>query len=130
MPSIKKKKGKTTILVVEDNPDNLITIKAVLQNRYEILEATDGEAGLKTALAELPALVLLDMSLPKMDGLEVVRNIKEDENARHIPVIALTARAMKGDREKTIEAGCDDYISKPIDPEKILAKIEKWAKKG
>ena len=131
-----QKSGKTrnsqlaTILVVEDNPDNLITIKAVLQNRYEILEATDGEAGLKTALAELPALVLLDMSLPKMDGFEVVRNIKEDENARHIPVIALTARAMKGDREKTMEAGCDDYISKPIDPEEILAKIEKWAKKG
>ena len=119
-----------TILVVEDNPDNLITIKAVLQNRYEILEATDGEAGLKTALAELPALVLLDMSLPKMDGFEVVRNIKGDENARHIPVIALTARAMKGDREKTIAAGCDDYISKPIDPEEILAKIEKWAKKS
>ena len=119
-----------TILVVEDNPDNLITIKAVLQNRYEILEATDGEAGLTTALAELPDLVLLDMSLPKMDGFEVVRNIKEDENARHIPVIALTARAMKGDREKTMEAGCDDYISKPIDPEEILAKIEKWAKKG
>ena len=119
-----------TILVVEDNPDNLTTIKAVLQGRYEILEATDGEAGLKTALAELPDLVLLDMSLPKMDGFEVVRNLKEDENARHIPVIALTARAMKGDREKTIEAGCDDYISKPIDPEKILGKIEKWAKKG
>ena len=124
------KMGKTTILVVEDNPDNLITIKAVLQNRYEILEATDGEAGLKTVLAELPDLVLLDMSLPKMDGFEVVQNIKEDENARHIPVIALTARAMKSDKEKTMEAGCDDYISKPIDPEKILAKIEKWAKKG
>ena len=126
----KEEKGETTILVVEDNLDSLTTIKAVLQGRYEILEATDGEAGLKTALAELPALVLLDISLPKMDGFEVVRNIKKDENARHIPVIALTARAMKGDREKTIEAGCDDYISKPIDPEKILAKIEKWAKKG
>ena len=126
---IKEEKGETTILVVEDNLDSLTTIKAVLQGRYEILEATDGEAGLKTALAELPALVLLDISLPKMDGFEVVRNIKKDENARNIPVIALTARAMKGDREKTIEAGCDDYISKPIDPEKILAKIEKWAKK-
>ena len=118
-----------TILVVEDNPDNLTTLKAVLQGRYEILEATDGEAGLKTALAELPDLVLLDMSLPGMDGFEVVRNIRKDENARHIPVIALTARAMKGDREKTMEAGCDDYISKPIDPEEILTKIEKWEKK-
>ena len=115
-----------TILVIEDNPDNMITIKAVLQNKYSILEATDGEEGLKKTLAESPDLVLLDISLPEMDGFTVVRKVKENKETRHIPVIALTARVMKGDREKTIEAGCDDNIAKPIDPEDVLNKIEKW----
>lgn len=118
--------GAATILVVEDNPDNLTTIKAILQSRCDIIEAADGEEGLTAALTKKPDLVLLDMSLPKMDGFSVVKKIKEDQKARHIPVIALTARAMKGDREKTLEAGCDDYISKPIDPEKILKKIDQY----
>jgi len=121
------KAGKSaTILVVEDNPDNMTSIKAVLQNKYEILEATDGEKGLNMALTGQPDLVLLDMSLPKMDGFTVVRKVKEDREAGSIPVIGLTARAMKGDRKKVIDAGCDDYISKPIDPEKVLAKLGKW----
>ncbi len=124
--TVQEKKGTSVILIVEDNPDNLITIKAVLQNRYEILEAANGEAGLQTALAELPDLILLDMSLPKMDGFEVAEKIKADERARQIPVIALTARAMKGDREKILDAGCDDYISKPVDPEVILKKLDGW----
>ncbi len=115
-----------TILVIEDNPDNMTTIKAVLQNKYSILEATDGEEGLKKTLEESPDLVLLDISLPKMDGFTVVKKIKENKKTSHIPVIALTARVMKGDREKIIEAGCDDYISKPVDLEEVLSKIEKW----
>ena len=115
-----------TILVVEDNPDNMTTIKAVLKNKYSILEATDGEEGLKKTLEESPDLVLLDISLPEMDGFTVVRKLKENKETSHIPVIALTARVMKGDREKILEAGCDDYIAKPIDPEEVLNKIEKW----
>jgi CheY-like chemotaxis protein len=126
----KGKKGVSTILVVEDNPDNMITIKAILKDRYEILGATDGEAGLQTALDELPDLVLLDISLPKMDGFEVVGKIKADERARQIPVLALTARAMKGDREQIMEAGCDDYISKPVDPEEISKKVDEWLGKN
>jgi CheY-like chemotaxis protein/signal transduction histidine kinase/HAMP domain-containing protein len=121
-----KTKGIPIILVVEDNPDNMITIKAILQSQYIIMEATDGETGLKMALTKEPDLILLDMSLPKMDGFTVVKKIKENNDAKHIPVIALTARAMKGDREMTIEAGCDDYISKPIDPEYITQKIMDW----
>ena len=117
-----------TILIVEDNPDNMTTIKAILKGAYNILEATDGEEGLNMALSELPDLVLLDMSLPKMDGFEVVGKIKADEKAHNIPVIALTARAMKGDRERTIDAGCDDYVSKPVDPEEVLGKIGEWVK--
>jgi CheY-like chemotaxis protein len=99
-----------------------------LQNKYLILEATDGEEGLKTTLEKQPDLVLLDMALPKMDGLTVVKKIKEDIKSHQIPVIALTAHAMKGDREKIIASGCDDYVSKPIDPEVILKKIEAWTK--
>jgi CheY-like chemotaxis protein len=107
----------------------MITLKAVLQNRYNLIEATDGEQGLNMAFTKRPDLVLLDMSLPKMDGFTVVGKIKEEEKTRHIPVIAMTARAMKGDREMTIEAGCDDYISKPIEPDDVLEKIEDWLRK-
>ena len=118
-----------TILVVEDNPDNMTTLKAILKGAYNILEAKDGEEGLNMTLSELPDLVLLDMSLPKMDGFEVAGRIKSERGDRHIPVIALTAHAMKGDREKTIQAGCDDYVSKPVDPEKLLETIENHLRK-
>ena len=121
-----RKKGMPTILIVEDNPDNRIAIKAVLQGEYNILEATDGEEGLSMALAKQPDMVLLDMSLPEMDGFTVVAKIKADEHCAHIPVIALTAMAMKGQKGKMLEAGCDDYISKPIDPVRTLEKIKQW----
>lgn len=126
VPQRKVSGGRPKILVVEDHPDNMMTIKAVLKDQYEILEAVDGEEGLKKTLGELPDLVVLDMALPKMDGFTVVRKIKENKKAGHIPVIALTARAMKGDKEKIIEAGCDDYISKPADPDGMLQKIREW----
>jgi CheY-like chemotaxis protein/signal transduction histidine kinase/HAMP domain-containing protein len=119
-------KAGAAILVVEDHPDNMTAIRAVLQDKYKMLEATDGEEGLKSALTHLPDLVLLDMSLPKLDGFSVVRKIKGNKEAAHIPVVALTAHAMKGDRENMMEAGCDDYLSKPIDPEETLSKIRKW----
>ncbi|MCK5545649.1 MAG: response regulator, partial [Desulfobulbaceae bacterium] len=126
---VRSKKITPTILFIEDNPDNMITIKAVLQDRYKIVKATDGEQGLKTALTELPDLVLLDMALPKMDGFELVRKIRDNKAVAAIPVIALTALAMKGDRERIIKAGCDDYVSKPIDEEDMLKKIEEWLEK-
>ncbi len=116
------------VLIVEDNPDNMTTLKAVLQDRYQILQATDGEEGLRIASQACPDLILLDIALPKMDGFAVVRQLKDDENLRHIPVIALTAQVMKGDREKIVEAGCDDYIPKPIEPESLLSKIRRWLK--
>ena len=124
----KKIEGTPTILVVEDNPDNMISIKAVLGNQYAILEATDGEDGLKKALAQGPDLILLDMSLPGMDGFAVAGRVKEADETRHIPVIAMTAKAMKGDREMILGAGCDDYISKPIDPDEVMEKINNWLK--
>jgi CheY-like chemotaxis protein/signal transduction histidine kinase/HAMP domain-containing protein len=115
------------ILVVEDNEDNLFTLKAVLAGRYRLLEARDGVAGLDLAVSGRPDLVLLDMSLPEMDGYTVVRRLREEEATRALPVIALTAHAMKGDREKALAAGCDDYMSKPIEPRQLITLIEKWA---
>ncbi len=114
------------ILIVEDNPDNMVTIKAVLQGRYRIIEASDGQVGLDLAARTRPDLILLDMALPKMDGLTVLRRLSEDRDLAAIPVIAMTARVMKGDREEILAAGCKDFISKPIDPVECLAKIEVW----
>ncbi len=115
-----------SILVVEDNPDNMVTIKAVLGREYEIEEAVDGETGLKKAGELMPSLILLDMSLPGMDGMSVLSRLKSNPDTRDIPVIALTAQAMKGDRERMLEAGCHDYISKPIDPDRARKTIAKW----
>ena len=120
--------GSSAILIVEDNPDNMTTIKAVLQNRYRILEATNGEECLRMAAETTPDLILLDMALTKMDGLTVVRYLKDNLKLNSIPVIAMTARVMKGDREKILDGGCDDYIAKPIDPEDFLKKIGEWVK--
>ncbi len=119
---------RVTILIVEDNADNMTTIKAVLQNRYKIVEAADGEEGLRMAAEARPDLILLDMALPKMDGFAVVRHLKDNRELSAIPVIAMTAKVMKGNRKKILAAGCDDYIAKPIDPEGFLKKIGEWLK--
>jgi len=126
--ALQAKEKAAAILVVEDNPDNMTTIKAVLQNRYRIIEAVDGETGLRMAAEVMPDLILLDMALPKMDGLAVVRHLKNNGKLSQIPVVAMTAQVMKGDREKILKAGCDDYIAKPIDPEGFLKKINEWLK--
>ena len=116
--------GKT-ILIVEDEPRNLKLLRDLLQRfGYEILEAFDGEQGVKLAGEKMPDLILMDIMMPKMDGLEATRIIKADEKTKHIPIIALTSYAMKGDREKTIAAGCDGYIAKPIDIKEVLKAIE------
>jgi two-component system cell cycle response regulator DivK len=118
--------GKT-ILIVEDEPRNLKLLRDLLQRfGYEILEALDGEQGVKLAGEKIPDLILMDIMMPKMDGLEATRIIKADTKTKHIPIIALTSYAMKGDREKTIEAGCDGYIAKPIDIKEVLKTIETY----
>jgi CheY-like chemotaxis protein len=123
---IKSDSDSHKVLVIEDNKDNMTTVKAILQKKYTIIEAYDGESGLKKALKHLPTIVLLDISLPKMDGIEVVKILKKTKETKNIPVIALTARAMKEDRDTFIKAGCDDYISKPVDSIILLNKIEEW----
>jgi len=124
--ALKDKSDGPVILIVEDNPDNMTTLKAILKNRYTLLEAVDGEEGLQKTVQYSPDLVFLDISLPKMDGYEVVRLIRKDAKNSAVPVVALTAHAMKRDRERILASGCDDYISKPIDPDKVLACLDKW----
>jgi CheY-like chemotaxis protein len=103
------------ILVVEDNPTNLRLIRMVLINKgYSVLEATDGEEALLVAIEGRPDLIVMDIQLPKMDGLEVTKRLRQTSYFKRVPIIALTASAMEGDREKIIAAGCDEYISKPV----------------
>jgi two-component system cell cycle response regulator DivK len=113
-----------TILYIEDNPHNRRLVRRTLERRgYAIIEAVDGASGLEMVRELKPPLVLLDIGLPKMDGMEVVSRIKADIDLRHIPVIALTASAMHGDRERFLAAGCDDYLSKPIQVLELLDKV-------
>jgi two-component system, cell cycle response regulator DivK len=113
------------ILLVEDNEMNRDMLSRRLRRKgYEVEIAVDGQDGVDRCAKALPDLVLMDMSLPVMDGWEATRRIKADERLRRIPVIALTAHAMTGDREKAFASGCDDYDTKPIELDRLLAKIE------
>ena len=112
------------ILLVEDNEMNRDMLSRRLERRgYEVVIAVDGAEGVRMAEAEAPALILMDMSLPVLDGWEATRQIKAAPATGGIPIIALTAHAMSGDREKAIEAGCDDFDTKPVDLPRLLAKI-------
>ena len=112
------------ILIVEDNEMNRDMLSRRLERKgYSITMAVDGGAGVEKAIAEVPNLILMDMSLPVLDGWEATRRVKANPQTRHIPVIALTAHAMTGDRDKAIQAGCDDYDTKPIDLPRLLSKI-------
>jgi CheY-like chemotaxis protein len=113
------------ILLVEDNEMNRDMLsRRLLRRGYAVLTAVDGESGLALTKSETPALVLMDMSLPGIDGWEATRQLKADPATRAIPVIALTAHAMAGDREQALAAGCDDFDIKPIDLDRLLGKIE------
>lgn len=113
------------ILLVEDNDFNRDMLSRRLKRRgYEIINAADGEQALRLASAEPPDLILMDINLPGMDGWEATRRIRADELTASIPIIALTAHAMTGDREKTIGAGCDEYETKPVNFESLLSKME------
>jgi two-component system, cell cycle response regulator DivK len=113
------------ILLVEDNDMNRDMLSRRLERKgYEILIAVDGKEGVEIAQSQRPDLILMDMSLPVMDGWEATRQLKANPETRHIPVIALTAHAMSGDKEKALEAGCDDYDTKPVELPRLLEKIE------
>jgi len=112
------------ILYVEDNDDNIYVVKNRLTRAgFSVLIATDGAQGVAVATAEQPDLILMDLSLPVIDGWEATRRLKAAPETRHIPVVALTAHAMSGDREKAFAAGCDDFDTKPVEMPRLLEKI-------
>ncbi len=115
------------ILMVEDEPRNLTLLRDLLQvSGYKTIEATDGEQGVELAKASKPDLILMDVQMPKMDGLEATRILKADATTSNIPVLALTSYAMKGDKERILEAGCDGYLAKPIDIKELLKIVAEY----
>jgi len=127
-PRVVRKKGeKVTVLVVDDNVDNRTTTKTLLGSmNLEILEASDGKEVVAVAKARRPDIILMDIQMPVMGGIEATQRIKQDENLQNIVIIALTASAMMGDKEAILAAGCDDYLSKPVEPAELRATLEKW----
>jgi CheY-like chemotaxis protein len=118
------------ILYVEDNDDNIFMLKnRLIRAGHTVVVATDGAQGVAMASSERPDMILMDLSLPVLDGWEATRRIKAARDTKHIPVIALTANAMAGDREKALAAGCDDYDTKPIELPRLLEKIKDLAER-
>jgi CheY-like chemotaxis protein len=121
----------TKLLYVEDNEDNVYMLRNRLTRKgYTVLVASDGAEGVLMAASEQPEIILMDLSLPVLDGWEATRRIKAAEQTRHIPVIALTAHAMTGDREKALAAGCDDFDTKPVEFGRLIGKIQALAGKA
>ena len=118
--------GAERILIVDDDRDNIITLRAILKERYRLIDSSHGIYGLELALNEQPDLILLDMALPGISGFTFVDRIKSDARASGIPIIAVTAMTMKGDRERILKAGCDDYLAKPFNIDELINKIEYW----
>ncbi|HEY4129162.1 MAG TPA: response regulator [Gemmatimonadaceae bacterium] len=117
-------KTNNKILLVEDNEDNLLIYSTILRYfDFEVIEARDGCAGVDMARSEMPDLILMDVSIPLMDGWEATRRLKADPTTAHIPIIALTAHALATDQQKATEAGCDGYIAKPAEPRVVLAAV-------
>lgn len=121
----------STILYIEDNPDNMLLVQRALEARgYTFLWAANGLSGLAEAEARHPDLILLDINLPDIDGYEVARRIRAHEKLRDLPVIAITANALRGDAEKALNAGCDVYMSKPINIRELWAKVNSFLANG
>jgi len=117
------------ILIIEDNETNIYLISFILKkNGYEVLEAKTGEEGVELALKEKPNLIIMDIQLPGIDGLETTKRIRESKVDGGVPIIALTSYAMTGDRERALSAGCNGYLEKPINPDTIMEEIEKFIK--
>ncbi|HWO41116.1 MAG TPA: response regulator [Candidatus Eisenbacteria bacterium] len=122
--------ARKKILVVDDTDWNRDLIVQLLEEDYEVLEAVNGEEGVRRAELEKPDLILMDLGMPVMDGWEATRKIKANAALKHIPVIAVTSHAMVGDEIQAREAGCDDYLPKPIDENELLRKISKFLQDG
>jgi two-component system, cell cycle response regulator DivK len=116
---------KKTILIIEDNGQTLYLLTFILKKHgYDVVQARDGRAGVEKATQVVPALILLDIQLPVLDGYAVARELRSNPTLANVPIIAVTSYAMVGDRERILAAGCTDYIEKPIDPDTFMAQIE------
>lgn len=116
-----------TILIVEDNEDNLMVYRTILEHvGYAVIEARDGEEGIARAREEHPDLILMDISIPRIDGWEATRRLKKNEETRDIPIIALTAHALEEDREKALRVGCDGYLAKPVEPRRVVEEVKRY----
>ena len=122
--------GKT-VLLVEDNEDNRIVYSTILRHfGYQVTEALNGEEGISKAKSEMPDLILMDISIPIIDGWEATQILKHDPATSHIPIIALTAHALASDREKAMEVGCDGYLAKPCEPRAVVAEVQRFLGRG
>ncbi|MBX6363953.1 MAG: response regulator [Gemmatimonadetes bacterium] len=118
---------RKTVLLVEDNEDNLVVYRTILEHvGYRVIEARDGEEGVARAKQDLPDLILMDISIPKIDGWEATQRLKADPATDAIPIIALTAHALEEDRQKALQAGCDGYLAKPVEPRRVVQEVEKF----
>ena len=119
------------VLLVEDNEDNRIVYSTILKHfGYEVTEALNGEEGIAKARSEKPDLILMDISIPIIDGWEATQVLKHDPSTKGIPIIALTAHALASDREKAMEVGCDGYLAKPCEPRRVVAEVERFIGAG
>ena len=120
----------TTILYVEDNFENRILVRRVLEAEgYQMIEATSAKEALKKIQDDIPDLILMDINMPEMDGYTLTAKIKENKSFENVPVIAMTANVMRGDKERSLEAGCDGYIQKPIDIDILPEQVERYLKR-
>lgn len=119
--------NEKTVLLVEDNEDNLVVYRTILEHvGYRVIEARDGEEGVNRAREFRPDLILMDISIPKLDGWEATQRLKSDADTRDIPIIALTAHALEEDRQKALLAGCDGYLAKPVEPRRVVQEVERF----
>lgn len=116
-----------TVLLVEDNEDNLVVYRTILEHvGFRVIEARDGEEGVNRARQYLPNLILMDISIPKIDGWEATQRLKSADETKDIPIIALTAHALEEDRQKALQAGCDGYLAKPVEPRRVVQEVERF----
>ncbi len=119
--------NRKTVLLVEDNEDNLVVYRTILEHvGYRVVEARDGEEGVARARQERPDLILMDISIPKIDGWEATQRLKAGADTDSIPIIALTAHALEEDRQKALQAGCDGYLAKPVEPRRVVQEVERF----
>lgn len=118
---------RKTVLLVEDNDDNRHVYALILRHAgYRVVEARTGDEAVSLARSELPDLILMDISIPKLDGWEATQRLKSEDGTRDIPIIALTAHALEEDRQKAIQAGCDGYLAKPVEPRRVVQEVERF----